>query len=487
MRWFSRSALVFIYVFVIHSCNRKPAPDSDVLKGNYWKDQVLQNIIPYWTKYAQDKQSGAFYTTLDSLWQPTGDQNKYPSMVSRHLFSFSVSYLLSGNEEYLAVANSMVKWLLKNAWDNQFGGWYDAIDANGKPAMTTKTTFVQVYTITGLVMYYFVTHDSTVLQYIEKSNDLLEQKVWDNGYGGYHNRMNQDWSMADSNKDFGSQITPVSGYLLYLYQATKEKKYLDQTEKILDVTVKNMFDKESGWILENFDPKWKYLTPKIDEREINIGHNIEVSWMLLRSYLLTGRADQLEAAKKITNKLEASAVFNSKNIWLTSTARTSPKHGTNTYWWVQAYGNMYSLYLNHILKDDRYINDFRHGAECWDSRFLDKKHGDTYFSVDSAGRNRDAHRADRFKTSYHSVEHCLLNYLCLNHWVKNEPVELHFKITASKDGDHLYPVIIEDKNIKIRKVVIGDSDRTSLIEGSQSIRLPELAKARITVELINQP
>ena len=40
-----------------------------------------------------------------------------------------------------------------------------------------------------------------------------------------------------------------------------------------------MIDKESGWVLENFDKNWMYLVGKQDKTEINIGHNIESAWM----------------------------------------------------------------------------------------------------------------------------------------------------------------------------------------------------------------
>lgn len=270
-KWEYINYLCLFLLIIFSSCEKKSDPYSTLLSGEYWKDQALNDIIPYWTKYGQDTKSGVFFTTLDSLWQPTGDQNKYPSMISRHLFSYSVAYLISGNKDHLAIADSTVKWLLTTAWDDQYGGWFDAIDGNGDPAQTTKTTFVQVYAITGLVMYYFVTHDNTIMQYIEKANTLLEQKVWDRVKGGYHSMMTREWSVLAENKDFGSQITPVSGYLLYLYQATRNKKYLDQIERILDVTVKNMVDTESGWVLENFDVNWKYLPGRSDEGEINVG------------------------------------------------------------------------------------------------------------------------------------------------------------------------------------------------------------------------
>lgn len=471
---------------IFSSCNNSPIKTSEVLSGNYWKEQALKDIIPFWTKYAQDKKSGAFFTNLDSLWVPFGSRDKYPSMISRHLFSYSVAYLLSGDEDNMKIADSTAKWLLDNAWDKEYGGWFDALDAEGKPVQTTKTTFVQVYAITGLTLYYFVTRDTTVLRYIEKSNDLLESKVWDNKSGGYFNMMNRDWRIADSNKSFSSQVTPVSGYLFYLYQATREKKYLDQINKIMANTMNKMVDWESGWILENFDSDWKYIPGREDETEINIGHNIEAATMLLRYYLLMGTRDHLNSAKILTGKINSYGALHDKEIWLTSVNRTSSaRHAGNTYWWIQAYGNMFNLYLYHVLGERSYLDGFQKGSEFWDSFFMDKRHGDTYFSVDTAGRPDDRTKATRFKTSYHSIEQCLLNMLCLNLWVNNTPVEFHFKISSSREGDILFPSILEDKNIEVSKVVIDDLNQPDLAWRGQEIRLPELKNSKVVVTLEN--
>ena len=47
------------------------------------------------------------------------------------------------------------------------------------------------------------------------------------------------------------------------------------------------------------------------------------------------------------------------------------------------------------------------------------------------GTLNNSNKAVRSKTSYHSTEYGLLNYLYTNIWVKNEPVTLHFKINES--------------------------------------------------------
>ncbi|MFH0992483.1 MAG: hypothetical protein V1799_20985 [bacterium] len=54
------------------------AIDTQSLNGEFWKDQALKDIIPYWTRNEMDHKHGAFITNLDRKWQPLGSSEKYP-------------------------------------------------------------------------------------------------------------------------------------------------------------------------------------------------------------------------------------------------------------------------------------------------------------------------------------------------------------------------------------------------------------------------
>ena len=245
-----------------------------------------------------------------------------------------------------------------------------------------------------------------------------------------------------------------------------------------------MIDDLSGWILEDFDSAWNYIPRDSDKTEINIGHNVEGAWMLLRNYLLTGHEDPLRIGQLLADKIIRSGAFNKNNIWLSSSGRTNTSlHGAGTYWWIQAYGNMFSLCQYHITNDKRFLDNFVKGATLWDNSFMDRVYGDTYFSTDSAGKVTDATKATRFKASYHNIEQCFLNYLCLNLWVNNEPAELHFMIHSSHEGEVLYPVLIEDKSIKISTFTGKNQNQMSFKTKDQGIFLPQLKACPLTVIL----
>lgn len=480
----SKIAFTLLLTFLSAACNREQQINPFV-QSEYWKKQALNDILPPWKLHAMDSAHGSFFCTLDDHWKPVGDNVKFPSMISRHLFSYSSAYLMSGNEEYLNMAQEIKTYLFDNAWDNQYGGWFDALAPDGEPLQEGKSTFVQLYVITGLSMYYFVTHDPEVLDYINQSNDLLEKKAWDHNSGGYFDALERNWTVSSEVKSLSSQLAPVSGYLLYLYMATRDKKYLDQAERVCDVIIRNMIDTKSGWVLENFDKNWKQLPGKLNEQEINIGHNIEIAWSLLRLHLLNNRPDYLKVGTALADRVHQYG-FNSENgFWFATIGNEHPdQHSDFTYWWIQAYGNMFDLCLSRLYPEQHYVDNFKKGAAFWHTYFLDKEKGDTHLSVLENGDVKDGQKANQFKASYHNLEHCLLNYLYLACWVNREPVTLYFKITSSKSGDALHPVPIEMLDAQFTDIRINDEPYSSTIK--DFINLPELKDAAVTVTVRSQ-
>lgn len=454
--------------------------DSVYLQPDYWKKQTI-DLLPVWTKHIVDEENGSYFTTLDAEWQAVDDTVRFPSMIARHLFGYSAAYLLNGDSINLTMAHRLKDYLLKYAWDQKHGGWYEGLDPKGQPVRMGKSTFVQLYAITGLTMYYFITRDAEILHYIDRSNQLLEEMVWDHEFGGYFDNPRGNWLLENDIKSFSSQLAPVSGYLLYLYMATRNEDYLAQAERIMDIVLAKMVDNRSGWILESFDREWKYLPGPEDENEINIGHNVEVAWMLMRIYMLNGRPDYLRAAQSLSDSLHRYGFNPERGIWYANVGNVMPEQHTDfTHWWIQAYGQMFDLCMARYYPEANYIEDFLAGSAFWESSFMDGMRGDTHLTVRANGEVVTPQKANQFKASYHSVEHGMLNYLYLAAWVNREPVTLHFRITACDEGDVLYALPIEVPGAALTKVKINGID-TAVPASGEGLQLPYLRNATIEV------
>lgn len=479
-----RIVIVLTSLFFLLSQGAAKAQNSKkITEGSFWKNQAVNNIIPYWTKHAMDKKNGAFFTNLDRNWNVSEDKVKYPSMISRHVFGYSVAYLLTGDEAYLKTASETAKFLIDKGWDKTYGGWYDALDEKGNPVEYTKDAFVQIYAITGLAMYYFVTHDSTALSYIEKSNAIMETKFWDSKSGGYQKMLQQNLEVKDSTKDFASEVAPVSGYLIYLYLATRESKYLEQMERVMNTVVDKMRDTSTGWILEYFNKDWKLLAGiNTNAMGISIGHNIETAWMLLRLYTLDNNKSRLETAKSLSEKIVKYGYNDKTGSWYNILNNNDASAVDNSsVWWIQAYGNMFFLYLNQVTKEEKYLDSYCRSAKFWNDYMVDKEYGDTYLSVSPEGKMKEGAKANRYKASYHNMEHSMLSYLYLDMAINKRNVNLFFNIQNRGKGEKLYPVPIESDASKIKNVRINGKKWNHFDAKKGFVNLPESGSAKIRV------
>lgn len=455
------------------------SPDS-LLQGSFWRFQGHSIVLSEWTDHA-GTESGGFYAELDREWTPTDSTTQYPGMLARHVFSYSAAYLMDGEERYLRRADRALNFLIEHGWDEQYGGWYNAVSQTGRVVDPKKDLFMQIYATTGLALYWIATRDARAKTYLDRSREFMDEHAWDHENGGYVNVLNRDGTIESDQKRFSPQLAPVSGYLLYLYSATRDTTYLRRAETLMDLALTDMQD-ERGWILERFTADWTFLPDHSGNSHINVGHNLEVAWLLLRLYAITGTTAYRDTGLALTDKLLDQA-FHPSGAWRSKLRRTNPsEYRSTTTWWVQAYGNMLQLYAYRVTGKKRYLNAFRDGARFWNAHFVDPKHGATVLRADLDGGVADGAKAVRTKTSYHALEHALINSLYLSLWVNDTPATLHYRFQGPPE-DPFHPLPIEVMNPVVEAVTIDGREQTPPF--SSPIPLedegPEPSSVRVTV------
>jgi mannose/cellobiose epimerase-like protein (N-acyl-D-glucosamine 2-epimerase family) len=172
---------------------------------------------------------------------------------------------------------------------------------------------------------------------------------------------------------------------------------------------------ERGWILERLASDWSFLPDDAKNSHINVGHNLEVAWLLLRLHALTGKDRYRRTGLALTDTLFDHAFHDETGAWRHKLRRTDPSRSPDTaVWWVQGYGNMLQLYAHRTTGDPRYLEAFRKGAHFWTDAFVDREQGGTVLRTTLDGTVVDGDKAVRTKTSYHAAEHALLLALYLD-------------------------------------------------------------------------
>ena len=471
-------------VAAIGSTDPEAAP---ILPAAFWRSQALTDVLPFWDLHARDPVHGVhggFRAFLDREWQPADRDGRYPGMASRHLFSYAVGYMLTGEPEHLERADATLRWLVDRGWDAEHGGWYNELAADGSVVDGSKDLFMQLYAATGLAMYWVVTRNPEARAYLDRTLALLDRHAWDDERGGYVASLDRELAVADAGKDISPQLAPLSGYLVYLYLATGEERWLERAGRALDVVLDRMRHPETGWVLEHFDTAWAAVPGgSRTEFRVSVGHNLETAWMAARLHRLTGRADYREAAVELGARTLEHA-FLPNGAWLHWFRLADPSdRAERTPWWVQAYGNMTALSLYRLTGEARYLDAFRRGAAFWNRHVIDPLYGGAYLAVDTLGAPVRPEKAVRTKTSYHSMEHGLLLDLYTGLWLTGEPRPLWFRV-AEPAGSILRPLPVVEPEARITAVEVNGRPWTDFDGDAGRVRLPDRGPAavRVTVQ-----
>jgi len=458
-------------------------PADSLLRGEFWRAQGLR-IMETWTREARTE-NGLFYAELDRQWTPSDSTTVYPGMLARHLFSVSTAYLMSGDAVHLQHAERMLDFLIEHGWDEQYGGWYNAVTRDGKVVDADKDLFMQIYATTGLALYALATHDERARTYLQRSRRFVETHAWDDVHGGYVDVLHRDGRVKNPVKDFSPQLAPLSGYLLYLYPATRDSTYLRKAEHIMDLTLTQM-QGDDGWIRERFAKDWTFLPTDSKNSHLNIGHNVEVAWLLLRLHALTGTDRYREKGLALTDQLLQNAFHENTGAWLHKIARTDRSESPDeAVWWVQAYGNMLLLYAYRTTGKARYFEAFRKSARFWNEAFVDATHGATVLKTTLDGRVTAGDKAVRTKTSYHALEHAFLTSLYLDLWTNNASTTLHYRFDRPQTK-RLFPLPVEDTP-RIERMLVNDTLQTPPDTVNEALRLPAEGPVRLQIDLSSAP
>jgi len=478
----------YFCVTVMTGCSSRKEK-SDILNGGYWRDQGLNEVIPFWQKHVIDTVNGGYYLNLSREGEPLPPFDKHPAMTGRQIYAFCCAYLLSGKEEYLRTAEMGVNYLIDHAWDKEYGGWYDLLDEKGNPKIETKTVPNQLYTDVGLAGYYFVTGDKRVLEKINASLKIRKTFAKDAVNGGYFQSLNRDLSVADSSKSKHSHYGYTSSLLLNMMLFTHDREVEEFGRELMDLSIENMRD-EYAWFRGFPSPddiKWKISPRYVNGTEaVSAGAQLTATLSLLRLSEITGDKKYSDIGISLGRQLINSAYDPSRKVWFDNIGAripSTPLDTANVWWWLQSYGMFINLHLYHLTGEKEYIDSFSGMASFWSDHFIDHELGGGFQSVSPSGKVLNTTKASPWKASYHEMETSLLNYLYLNLYVNLKPVTLYFNISDAEEGEKHYVSLAEDHSVIIDRVIINGKPWSNFDQSGRSVTLPEGKNLKMIVTL----
>ncbi len=104
-----------------------------ILYAAQYKNELLQNILPFWMEHSKDKVNGGYFTCLNREGR-VYDTDKFIWLQGRQVWCFANMYKqVEQNPEWLAFAKHGADFLERSGRDVD-GNWYFSLTADGQTA-----------------------------------------------------------------------------------------------------------------------------------------------------------------------------------------------------------------------------------------------------------------------------------------------------------------------------------------------------------------
>ncbi|MDR0541719.1 MAG: AGE family epimerase/isomerase [Dysgonamonadaceae bacterium] len=376
------------------------------------KEELLNDILPYWMNKIVDNEHGGFYGCIDGHEQLHKQANKGAVMNARILWTFAAAYRMYENPRYLAIAERAFRYILDYFIDKEYGGVYWELDYLGHPVSARKQIYAQGFAVYGFSEFYRATGRQEALDEAVKLFRLLEKQAYDPEYGGYIEALNRDWqpvedmklSAKDANvpKSMNTHLHVLEPYT-NLLRVWRDSTLIQAQERLIHVFCKHIISSETRHLILFFDNAWH------PQSEIfSYGHDIECSWLLYEAAEVLGDTELLAQVKPLSIAVAKAAYEGLQKDGSLIYESEGNRFDRDRHWWVQAEMVAGSACAYKISNDAAYLQKAKEAWSYIKNYMLDKENGEWFWSVHPDGKpNRREDKAGFWKCPYHNARMCM--------------------------------------------------------------------------------
>ena len=372
-----------------------------------YKNDFVNNIMPFWLKNGLDKENGGVYTCLNrdgSLIDTT------KSVWFQGRFGFVAAFAYNNiekNEEWLAASKSCIDFIEKYCFDSD-GRMYFEVMADGTPLRKRRYLFSECFAAIAMSEYSIASGDKT---YATKALDLFERILYFLETPGA-----LEPKYLDTLKARGHSITMILINTASRIRAAVSAASLDKRieESISDLK-KYFIHPEYEALLEMVGENGEVIDT-INGRTINPGHCIETAWFLLEEARYRNwDKDIVETATTILDwswkwgwDEQYGGIINFKDC-----KNLPPQDYSQDmkFWWPQTEAIIATLYAYLATKDEKYLEMHKQISDWTYAHFPDKEYGEWYGYLHRDGTVAQPAKGNIFKGPFHIPRMMIRSYM----------------------------------------------------------------------------
>jgi N-acylglucosamine 2-epimerase len=241
--------------------------------ANLYKNELLQNILPFWLSNSKDEHNGGYFTCLTRE-GIVYDTDKFMWLQGREVWCFSYMYNnVAQKREWLDMALHGATFMQEHGQDEN-GDWYFSLTADGKPLVQPYNIFSDCFATMA-----FASLDKA------SPNDVYKKIALDTFENIIHRQHN--WKGKYSKAYPGTRQLKNFSLPMILCNLSLELEHIIGKERVdsfiptvVNEVMNVFYQKELGLILENVYEDGSFCD-SFEGRLLNPGHAIEAMWFIM--------------------------------------------------------------------------------------------------------------------------------------------------------------------------------------------------------------
>ncbi len=373
--------------------------------------ELTNNILPFHCTYLIDAQRGGFYGSVSNDLVVDKAAAKGSVQCARLLWTYAHAYRQFKRDDYLEVATHAYSYLIDQLWDEQYGGLYWSVSADGTPFNRDKLTYAQAFGIFGLSEYFAATNDQAALDKALVLFELIESKTVEQN-GGYCEGRQRDWLLSEklaidavSKPVVFSMNTHLHILEAYanLLRCCDENRVRERLHHLVELHANHIVDRQTGHLRLHMDAQWRSLS-----HHFSFGHDIEASWLLWESAEILNNSTLLATIRPIVLQLADATLAEGidRDGAILDEGNSSGIISREKHWWPQAEALVGFVNAYQMTVHTRYLAPIEPLWQFIQTKLIDHTHGEWIWGIDEKGARLPKEKAGMWKTPYHNGRAC---------------------------------------------------------------------------------
>lgn len=380
-----------------------------------YKDDLVNNIMPFWLKNGLDRKHGGVYTCVDrdgTLMDTT------KSVWFQGRFGFISAYAynhIEKNPEWLEVSKSCIDFLETHCFDKD-GHMFFEVTEDGRPLRKRRYVFSEGFAAIALAEYAAATGEKI---YAERALEIFKRTQYFLNTPGL-----LEPKYLPALEARGHSITMILINTAARIREVISDPVLDrQIDESIAALRKYFIHPEFKALLEMVGPQGE-LIDTCNGRVINPGHCIETAWFIMEeAHYRNDDNELMQLALQILDwswewgwDKEFGGIINFRDC------RNFPPQDYSQdmkFWWPQTEAIIATLYAYKMTCDEKYLEMHKQISEWTYAHFPDKEYGEWYGYLHRDGSVAQPAKGNIFKGPFHIPRMMIRSHLLCEEILKS--------------------------------------------------------------------